>query len=740
MYRKEERCAKGYAVGAPTTATLPSFDCVVEMRCYLLFITSAFCILLASFHVGDHIMPSATVNYLGIYPASITLDLEDITFAFDPNQYGGIYIEVERVPDGEGATRLLHADVPRPYCTVDLGMLIGMQYGMAPPDFWIPGTYSVRLFSTPPSIEELLTLFPIYAEGQAPPPEWNVSAVATPAGERVTISGGTDDDYTTYALGEALQSEGRVYSVEVEGLGYIILEDVGQQQGGPYPWAVRINNDQLWYYDKGKGELGIIVHDDLSFAVAQAYTNIASTSGAGQNRVDGQLLGIEPEPNRTPITTLIFKVKTASSGGGIVDGPGTDSTVYLHIGDPHGTYPRWELDKPRHNDMEPGKWDTYDLKPHGLCLEDLKQFELRIEKWNMGPDDSWKVAKIIITANQQIVYENDDVDAWLQTPATADQTYTDTIEPLGVLLGRQYDQCCFLCAHNAFANWPDGWFYEQQSQTVKSQLEEGVRSFMLDTHTVNNEVVLLHESEAASHAMTLGMYLLSGWKKFSETLNVIENFLLENRSEVITLILESYVEDPALMQAALDAGGVSHRVFYANRPNVGSQGQSWNVSTDGWPTLEWMKTNQKNLVILSDQNGADGLPHTWSYAVENNYGDDSLTLPTALQHRKGSKALSNTNRCLYIFNHFPTGSVGSTPIAQDFVWSGLRYGYDGTGGYNDSNTMLDFIQQGLETSGRLPNFVAVNFVEAGANGGAQRVVREVNNLWQSRNSYCSNPS
>jgi hypothetical protein len=132
----------------------------------------------------------------------------------------------------------------------------------------------------------------------------------------------------------------------------------------------------------------------------------------------------------------------------------------------------------------------------------------------------------------------------------------------------------------------------------------------------------------------------------------------------------------------------------------------------------------KRLVVFTD-NPQDGLPYLWDYAVENHYGDDSLDRNTWATNRFKSSPLTDTRRHLFVLNHFPTWSVraaGGWLGPQDPM--GVPSLFHSR--VNDAAAIKEHIDACRDSSGRWPNFIAVDFFELGANGGPAAACRYVN--------------
>ncbi|MEA3040538.1 MAG: hypothetical protein QOC65_27 [Sphingomonadales bacterium] len=312
--------------------------------------------------------------------------------------------------------------------------------------------------------------------------------------------------------------------------------------------------------------------------------------------------------------------------------------------------------------------------------------------------------------------------------------------PLDADLTRRYDQKCWLCTHNAYANTSDGWLYAQQSCSITEQLNDGVRALMLDVGitrcewrfdfdhpaaaarvcgtgvTAAPDIYLIHENLTTTAAAMFPRSFAS-LRKFSAVLAEIKAWMGANPAQIVTIFLESQVNDPALMQQAIQAGGVADLIFWADRANTGAAG-NWTVATQGWPTLEWMVNANKRLVLLSQRrSGADGVPNVYQYAVETQYGDAGIA--PGCNKRSESNALNDLTRKLFILDYFVTGSIAHA------VWWPGHYGSQ-----NDYFSIIAKVNECSPIAGRLPNFIAVDFYQRGDHGGPKAVVDWVDARWK----------
>ena len=107
---------------------------------------------------------------------------------------------------------------------------------------------------------------------------------------------------------------------------------------------------------------------------------------------------------------------------------------------------------------------------------------------------------------------------------------------------KKYDEVAYLTTHNAYSSNEDGFYLPNQNFNITSQLTDGVRAFMLDVYSENDQLVLYHG------VSELGSSL------FLDVLNEFKTFIDDNPNEVITLILEDYSSIIQLSDALFTSG------------------------------------------------------------------------------------------------------------------------------------------------------------------------------------------
>lgn len=234
--------------------------------------------------------------------------------------------------------------------------------------------------------------------------------------------------------------------------------------------------------------------------------------------------------------------------------------------------------------------------------------------------------------------------------------------------GRRLDQVVFPTTHNAMSNREERFTLPNQERSLRRQMEDGVRGLMLDLHTYEGEASLCHGPCTIGH------------RRLAEGLCDIGQFMDAHPGEVMVLILESYIEGPALEGAMREAGLLD---------DVHTQARG-----APWPTLSAMVTANRRLVVLDDNADASlpwDLP-VWSFAQETPF---SAQTPADLDCRTNRGDSANS---LFILNHFLTAPAALPRLAEMV---------------NRNPFLIDRARRCRRERGRLPNFVTVDFYETG---------------------------
>lgn len=233
---------------------------------------------------------------------------------------------------------------------------------------------------------------------------------------------------------------------------------------------------------------------------------------------------------------------------------------------------------------------------------------------------------------------------------------------------RRLDQVVFPTTHNAMSNREERFTLPNQETSMRRQMQGGVRGLMLDLHMYEGEANLCHGPCTIGH------------RRLAEGLCDVGQFIDSHPGEVMVLILESYIDGPALEGAMREAGLLEDL-------HVQARGAPW-------PTLGEMVVAGRRVVVLDDR--ADpSLPWdlpVWSFAQETPF---SATTPAELDCRTNR---GDSGNALFILNHFLTAPAALPRLAEMV---------------NHNPFLIDRARRCWRERGRLPNFVTVDFYETG---------------------------
>ena len=245
---------------------------------------------------------------------------------------------------------------------------------------------------------------------------------------------------------------------------------------------------------------------------------------------------------------------------------------------------------------------------------------------------------------------------------------------------KRYDEVCYATTHNAMSNSDEGWLLPNQTHGLSRQLSDGIRAFMLDVHDKEGKPYLCHSR------------FFLGSRPLKAGLAELTAYLKKNPREVLTIIFESYVRPKALEGAFRESGLLP----YAHSQRKGKP----------WPRLAEMVASGRRLVVFTDRGGGElpWLHRVWDFCWETHFSARRREDLACAKNRGSSK------NSLFIFNHFLTRPVASTKLADEV---------------NHNPFLKKRVEECRKASGRLPNFITVDFYER---GDAIEVVDELNGI------------
>lgn len=258
------------------------------------------------------------------------------------------------------------------------------------------------------------------------------------------------------------------------------------------------------------------------------------------------------------------------------------------------------------------------------------------------------------------------------------------------------DQVAFLASHNSHANLPEGFIYHQQAWGFDTQLEKGVRQFLIDVWESKagkskGQVLLCHgECETDSIKTRAG----SPHLPFKVYLEKIKRFLDANPREIVSFELERKVSTSKVLDAIKSVPGLLKYVLTRDDYDPLKNGGNW-------PTLQWLIEKGKRLIIFDPGYASYGFK-TDDYMIRNMYGTHDIDKACKLRDNP------NPNSKLYQLNYFGTIAsplpIHNTPTVLQKVLKRCQ-------------------EKGIVPKGKTPNFVALDFVDR---GNAMQWINELN--------------
>lgn len=269
---------------------------------------------------------------------------------------------------------------------------------------------------------------------------------------------------------------------------------------------------------------------------------------------------------------------------------------------------------------------------------------------------------------------------------------------------RDYDQVCWLAAHNAFSSLKYRWIYHQQTITYDEMFEMGVRGFLIDVHWYDygseckgkksRELALMH---SPSKFTNIVLQRQGPPPKFSTFLEKLKEWLYTYPNEIITVFLESYTGNEGEKEME----------------NIFKEYEIWDnlyIHKLGkkWPTIGDLIEDDTRLVIFTNNYQE---PFNHNNQIVANHWDYK-------QYPEGNMIIgnNNANNVIFQFNHFH-------PVSIDALRSYTKF--------NSYDNMINRANNSMNQTGKIPNFVCLDFVHK---GDGMKIVNTFNNMFQKLNN------
>lgn len=211
--------------------------------------------------------------------------------------------------------------------------------------------------------------------------------------------------------------------------------------------------------------------------------------------------------------------------------------------------------------------------------------------------------------------------------------------------------------------------YALQDQPIPGLLAIGVRGLMISLYNWSlswSSVIREGVSVVCSHPTRESIVFRKNGKPLYQTLhyemNRIFNFLKSHPKAVITILFDDYVDTTKMARDIQE-------IIMKNNYDPILKPKDWPVAQQNgaWPTLGWMRKNNKRLVLFTqtyDQHTDSTWPAT-NYFWENVYGTVNENL-ICTEEKESLVEPYKKNRSLVSFGCY--GSVAVNPVARDWVF------------------------------------------------------------------------
>ncbi len=194
----------------------------------------------------------------------------------------------------------------------------------------------------------------------------------------------------------------------------------------------------------------------------------------------------------------------------------------------------------------------------------------------------------------------------------------------------RYDNITWICSHNAMSNREENWIMPNQIWSIPQQLEHGIHAQMWDIWMLDGKATLRHGN---------GNLFDTGKKELLAAFIEVKNYLEKNPRAIITLILESKVDDSPILEALRESQLEPLRYKPAGKVKE-------------WPTLGELRKSDSRLIILCDRR-TEHFIQLWDHAVETNWVNKKATqMNNKLRRGKAENALLILNH--FVGNPFPS--------------------------------------------------------------------------------------
>ena len=284
--------------------------------------------------------------------------------------------------------------------------------------------------------------------------------------------------------------------------------------------------------------------------------------------------------------------------------------------------------------------------------------------------------------------------------------------PCARLCALAFDEVVLAGTHNSMFNPAAGFAGAEQGWSIREQLDAGVRALLLDVYqgtpngsqvctdptplkveqltrrlgkaTVDQLIAIRNATCPPADGPTSALYLChsfceEGAEPLVDELAVIRDFLDENPSEVVALLLEDYADASKIERVFAEAKLTKHAVVH----RAGAK----------WPTLKKMIASGKRLVVFSERQG--GTP-PWLLPAFDEIQDTPFTFRT-IDEFSCAPNRGPVDARLLLVNHWLSAPDAAATVAT----------------VNTREQLMARVEQCEADRGAVPNMLVVNHAETG---------------------------
>lgn len=259
---------------------------------------------------------------------------------------------------------------------------------------------------------------------------------------------------------------------------------------------------------------------------------------------------------------------------------------------------------------------------------------------------------------------------------------------------KPFDEYTWVTAHNAYIG------DKGMEQTLRDHLNRGVRGFMLDIHTANDDP----HTVRVCHVSAVLLCTLNA-PRLTKALPVFIDFLKAHKEAVISILFESSVSYTDLKNT------------FDQVPELANYSFSHGERADGvWPTLKEMIDNNQRLVMFSDSQ----TPGDYTIGGKTVSILSAMATQVENTYNLGSTALIHDWECRTRYDDLDLSlRKADGSFNRPFVLNQFHAFGSSTAHAGDQDNNLTWLQRRVErycgqASGwRKPNYLAIDFNQVG---------------------------